>query len=166
MRIRSSRGRGSWPAGTGSASLSGRCASAATGSPRAGTSRCRSRPTTSRASSRERLGTFAPGCSHPRDARIKPGEACRRRCRRRTGGWSQLMNVAVLGAGGGGLAVAYEWASHGHRVTLYAQHAHDHHLAPVRERGGIQAEGVLEGFARLERVTSDIAEALEGAEVV
>lgn len=77
-----------------------------------------------------------------------------------------LMNVAVLGAGGGGLAVAYEWASQGHRVSLYAQRIHDHHLAPVRERGGIQAEGLLEGFVPLETVTSDIAEALEGVEVV
>jgi opine dehydrogenase len=77
-----------------------------------------------------------------------------------------LTNVAVLGAGGGGLAVAYEWASRAHRVSLYAQRAHDHHLAPVRERGGIQAEGVLEGFVPLETVTSDIAEALEGVEVV
>jgi opine dehydrogenase len=76
------------------------------------------------------------------------------------------MNIAVLGAGGGGLAVAYEWASRGHRVSLYAQRAHDHHLAPVRERGGIQAEGLLEGFARLHAVTSDIAEALDGVEVV
>src|SRR6478672_8136936 len=76
------------------------------------------------------------------------------------------MNVAVLGAGGGGLAVAYEWASRGHRVFLYAQRTHDHHLAPVRERGGIQAEGQLEGFAPLQTVTSDIVEALEGAEVV
>jgi len=76
------------------------------------------------------------------------------------------MNVAVLGAGGGGLAVAYEWASRGHRVSLYAQRAHDHHLAPVRERGGIQAEGVLEGFAPLQTVTCDIAEALAGVEVV
>jgi opine dehydrogenase len=76
------------------------------------------------------------------------------------------MNVAVMGAGGGGLAVAYEWASQGHRVCLYAQHAHDHHLAPVRERGGIAAEGVLEGFAPLETVTSDIAEALEDVRVV
>jgi opine dehydrogenase len=76
------------------------------------------------------------------------------------------MNVAVLGAGGGGLAVAYEWASRGHRVSLYAQRSHDHHLAPVRERGGIQAEGLLEGFVPLETVTSDIAEALEGVEVV
>ncbi|HXZ76191.1 MAG TPA: hypothetical protein VEH31_35700, partial [Streptosporangiaceae bacterium] len=71
-----------------------------------------------------------------------------------------LMNVAVLGAGGGGLAVAYEWASQGHRVSLYAQRAHDHHLAPVRERGGIQAEGALEGFVPVETVTCDIAEAL------
>ncbi|HSP18525.1 MAG TPA: NAD/NADP octopine/nopaline dehydrogenase family protein, partial [Myxococcaceae bacterium] len=76
------------------------------------------------------------------------------------------MKVAVLGAGGGGLAVAYEWSSRGHRVSLYAQRTHDHHLAPVRERGGIQAEGLLEGFVRRETVTSDIAEALDGVEVV
>jgi opine dehydrogenase len=76
------------------------------------------------------------------------------------------VNIAVLGAGGGGLAVAYEWASRGHRVSLYAQRAHDHHLAPVRERGGIQAEGLLEGFVRLETVTCDIGEALDGVEVI
>jgi opine dehydrogenase len=76
------------------------------------------------------------------------------------------MRIAVMGAGGGGLAVAYEWASQGHEVALYAQHAHEHHLLPVRERGGIQAEGVLEGFVSLATVTTDIAEALDGAEVV
>ncbi len=76
------------------------------------------------------------------------------------------MRIAVMGAGGGGLAVAYEWASQGHEVALYAQHAHEHHLVPVRERGGIQAEGVLEGFASLATVTTDIAEALDGVDVV
>lgn len=76
------------------------------------------------------------------------------------------MKVAVLGAGGGGLAVAYEWASQGHRVSLYAQHAHEDHLVPVRERGGIQAEGLLEGFVPLETVTTDIGEALDAVEVV
>ena len=76
------------------------------------------------------------------------------------------MRVAVLGAGGGGLAVAYEWASQGHEVALYAQHAHEHHLVPVQKRGGIQAEGKLEGFVSLTTVTTDIAEALDGAEVV
>src|SRR4051794_19855646 len=76
------------------------------------------------------------------------------------------MNVAVLGAGGGGLAVAYEGASRGHRVSLYARPAHEQNLAPIRERGGIQAEGVLEGFVPLETVTTDISAALEGSEVV
>lgn len=76
------------------------------------------------------------------------------------------MRIAVLGAGGGGLAVAYEWASQGHEVALYAQHAHEHHLVPVRERGGIQAEGKLEGFVSLATVTTDIAEALDGVDVV
>ena len=76
------------------------------------------------------------------------------------------MRIAVLGAGGGGLAVAYECASQGHEVALYAQHAHEHHLMPVRERGGIQAEGQLEGFVSLAAVTTDIAEALDGVDVV
>ena len=76
------------------------------------------------------------------------------------------MKIAVLGAGGGGLALAYEWASEGHDVALYAQHAHEHHLLPVRERGGIQAEGLLEGFVSLSTVTTDIAEALDGVEAV
>jgi opine dehydrogenase len=76
------------------------------------------------------------------------------------------MRIAVLGAGGGGLAVAYEWASQGHEVALYAQHAHEHHLLPVRERGGIQAEGLLEGFVPLQTVTTEVGEALEGVEAV
>jgi len=76
------------------------------------------------------------------------------------------MRIAVLGAGGGGLAVAYEWTSQGHEVALYAQHAHEHHLRPVRERGGIQAEGKLEGFVSPATVTTDIAEALDGVDVV
>jgi opine dehydrogenase len=76
------------------------------------------------------------------------------------------MRIAVLGAGGGGLAVAYEWTSQGHEVALYAQHAHEHHLVPVRERGGIQAEGKLEGYVSLAAVTTDIAEALDGVDVV
>ena len=60
------------------------------------------------------------------------------------------MRIAVMGAGGGGLALAYEWASQGHEVALYAQQAHEDHLVPVRERGGIEAEGMLEGYAALD----------------
>ena len=42
--------------------------------------------------------------------------------------------VAVLGAGGGRLAVAYEWASQGHRVSLYAQRARSPSGAGPRTR--------------------------------
>lgn len=70
----------------------------------------------------------------------------------------------MLGAGGGGLAVAYEWASHGHEVSLFSHPGHDHEIGPIRARRGVTAEGVLEGFAPIRTATTDIAEAMEGAE--
>jgi opine dehydrogenase len=76
------------------------------------------------------------------------------------------MQVAVLGAGAGGLAVAYEWASLGHDVALYSDEGHADAVPAVRERGGIRAEGVLAGFAPIRTATTDIAEALQGADVV
>jgi opine dehydrogenase len=76
------------------------------------------------------------------------------------------VKVSVLGAGGGGLAVAYEWGSQGHEVSLFSHPEHDHEIGPVRARGGVTAEGVLEGFAPVATATTDIAEAMEAAEVV
>jgi opine dehydrogenase len=64
------------------------------------------------------------------------------------------------------MAVAYEWASQGHEVSLFSHAGHDHELGPVRERGGILAEGVLEGFAPVTSATTDIGTAMEGAEAV
>lgn len=75
------------------------------------------------------------------------------------------MKVAVLGAGGGGMAVAYEWASRRHDVSLFSHPGHDHEIGPVSDRGGILAEGVLEGFAPVTTATTDIGEAMEGAEM-
>ena len=40
--------------------------------------------------------------------------------RRATGEGSALMKVAVLGSGNGGCAVAFDWAQHGHEVSLFA----------------------------------------------
>ena len=31
------------------------------------------------------------------------------------------MNVTVIGSGNGGMAVGFDWAQHGHRVTVYSQ---------------------------------------------
>ena len=86
------------------------------------------------------------------------------------GGWSDdqegtLVHVAVLGAGAGGLAVAYEWASRGNDVSLYSDEDHAQQVRAVRTRGGIQAEGLLEGFAPV-TATTDIAEALHVADAV
>lgn len=64
------------------------------------------------------------------------------------------------------MAVAYEWASRGHEVRLFSHAGHDHELRPVRERGGVLAEGVLEGFAPIVSADTDIGEAMDGAEGV
>jgi opine dehydrogenase len=76
-----------------------------------------------------------------------------------------LVHVAVLGAGAGGLAVAYEWASGGNDVSLYSDEDHAQEVRAVRTRGGIHAEGVIEGFAPV-TATTDIAEALDDADAV
>jgi opine dehydrogenase len=72
----------------------------------------------------------------------------------------------VLGAGAGGLAVAYEWASGGHDVSLFSHEDHAEGVRAVRERGGIKAQGLVEGFARVTAATTDAAEALKDADTV
>ena len=70
----------------------------------------------------------------------------------------------VVGAGNGGLAMAGHLGLMGFPVTLYNRTAE--HLAGVRWRGGIDLKGAVSGFGPVARVSSDIAGALEGADVV
>jgi len=74
------------------------------------------------------------------------------------------MIVAVLGGGNGGFATAADLALAGHRVRFWARS--EATLAPVREGGIItlEAEG-RRGAARLDRATTDLGEALSGAEI-
>src|SRR4029453_9377027 len=77
------------------------------------------------------------------------------------------MNVTVVGSGNGGMAVAFDWAQHGHRVSLYSRASHAHeNIEAVRAKGGINSEGRLEGFAPVAYSGTDIAAAMEGAEIV
>jgi len=73
--------------------------------------------------------------------------------------------VAVLGGGNGAFATAADLALAGHAVRLWRRAAAD--LAPVRAAGGIElaAEG-RHGLARLERVSADLRETVDGADVV
>ena len=75
------------------------------------------------------------------------------------------MNVAVLGAGNGGFATAADLALAGHRVRLWSRSASA--LGPLAGEPTLTlvAEG-RRGSARLERATTEIADAVAGAEIV
>jgi len=73
--------------------------------------------------------------------------------------------VAVLGAGNGGCAAAADLTLRGFDVRLTTRTRET--LAPLMDRGGIELVGEAgEGFARIARITPDLREAVEGAEVL
>ena len=74
------------------------------------------------------------------------------------------MNVAVLGSGNGGCAVAFDWAQHGHQVRLGDFDHFPANVAAIAAQGGIQSSGQLEGFEEIEYAGHDIAEALDGVD--
>jgi opine dehydrogenase len=76
------------------------------------------------------------------------------------------MRVAVLGAGNGGVASAFDFAQHGHEVSLYAPAEFAINTVAVHEAGGIRASGDLQGFAPIRYAGDDAAEAMAGAELV
>lgn len=77
---------------------------------------------------------------------------------------SKVQTVAVLGAGHGGCAAAVDLTRRGYRVRLHARGAG--RLAPLRERGGLETRGVHSGFVPLGEMTTDVAEAVEGADLL
>src|SRR5207237_750166 len=75
------------------------------------------------------------------------------------------MKVAMLGAGAGGAAAAAELVAAGHEVRLWARSSAT--LAAFVEQGGVAYEGVLgEGLARPKLMTSELAQAVEAADVI
>ena len=76
------------------------------------------------------------------------------------------MRVAVLGAGNGGVASAFDFAQHGHEVALYAPPEYGENVVAVDRAGGIGSRGELDGFVAVRYAGHDAAEALAGAELV
>ena len=77
------------------------------------------------------------------------------------------IRYTVVGAGHGGKAMAAHLALMGFSVTLYNRTADN--IAVIKARGGIELEsyeGGPRGFGRLAWGTSDMREALGGADVV
>ena len=71
---------------------------------------------------------------------------------------------AVIGAGLGGCALVASMALAGYRMRLHD--LDDGRLKDIRERGGIEVEGLLEGFASVELATPDLSAAVDGADII
>ena len=77
--------------------------------------------------------------------------------------------ICIIGAGHGGTAMAAHMSLMGYEVNLWNRTAE--HLEPIRQRGGIEllapdGYAMPKGMASLGLVTSDMAEALDGASMV
>ena len=76
------------------------------------------------------------------------------------------MKIAILGSGNGGCAVAFDCATHGHRVRLFDFEPFADNIGAIRQQGGIQAEGALQGFAPVDYAGHDLDTAARDAEVI
>jgi len=72
--------------------------------------------------------------------------------------------VAIIGAGIGGLYLVAELGIAGFKLRLHD--IDDAKLAEIRAHGGVDVEGERGGFAAVERVTTDLEPAVEGADVI
>jgi len=74
------------------------------------------------------------------------------------------LSVCVVGAGNGGVAMAGHLGLKGHRVRLYSRS--EEKIAAVRRAGGIFLTGAVEGFGPVECATTELAEAVDGVDVI
>ena len=75
-----------------------------------------------------------------------------------------IKTVAVLGAGHGGCAAAADLGRRGFNVRLHARSAE--RLAPLRAQGGIEVRGVHDGLVPIAVMTTDVGEAVRGADLI
>lgn len=75
-----------------------------------------------------------------------------------------IASVAVLGAGHGGYAAAADLTRRGFEVRLHARR--EERLKPIRDHGGITARGIFEGTEMPALLTTDVTEAVDGADLV
>jgi len=73
------------------------------------------------------------------------------------------MNIAVIGAGNGGQAIAGDLAIKGHDVSLYDSNLEL--LEILKQKGGIELEGQILGFAKV-TIAFTIKEAISNSEII
>jgi opine dehydrogenase len=72
--------------------------------------------------------------------------------------------VAIVGTGIGGTEMAGYLGLHGTKVRVHD--IRKEAVSGIRDRGGLEVSGIASGFARVERATTDLAEAVDGATLV
>ena len=77
---------------------------------------------------------------------------------------AEATTVTIIGAGLGGIALVANLGLLGYRLRLHDRD--EARIAKVRERGGLDVEGVATGVAPLELVTPQLAPAVDGADVI
>lgn len=73
-------------------------------------------------------------------------------------------SIAILGAGHGGCAAAADLTNRGFSIRLHARNAD--RLAPLKAHGGIEARGIAQGLFPLAMMTTEVAEAVKGADLI
>lgn len=74
--------------------------------------------------------------------------------------------AAVLGCGSGGMAMAVDLGLRGFKVNLFDFPEYSRNLKTIEEMGSIEAHGNLVGKIQPDVLTTDMAEALEGADAI
>ncbi|MDY0028078.1 MAG: NAD/NADP octopine/nopaline dehydrogenase family protein [Candidatus Humimicrobiaceae bacterium] len=74
------------------------------------------------------------------------------------------LKFAVLGAGHGGKAVAAHLAIKGYTVNLYNRTSS--RIQAIKKMKGIELEGEVKGFGKLNVITSDIEKAIKGVDII
>ena len=74
------------------------------------------------------------------------------------------MKIAIIGAGNGGQAISGYLAIQGYKTSLYDINVLK--IADLKQKGGIQLTGRIEGFGKIDTITADIQEAVKGANIV
>ncbi|MDO4312012.1 MAG: NAD/NADP octopine/nopaline dehydrogenase family protein [Eubacteriales bacterium] len=79
-----------------------------------------------------------------------------------------MAQIAVLGGGGTGCYIAADLKLRGYSVNLYEEKKYWHeNIDAIQARGGIELTGSgATGFARLDKITDNLAEAVEDVELI
>jgi opine dehydrogenase len=74
------------------------------------------------------------------------------------------ITFSVIGAGSAGKAAAGHLSLMGYAVNLFNRSPD--RIAPLNERGGMEIDGAVQGFAKLAKITTSLKEVVEDGDIV